>query len=595
MEMQSRFNYLNLPLAAMGILFVLSLSGCQQSVMTIPRFMSEKGVNVEAFLPAESLLVAKFGSRDADQLDALKILNGYFPNDPLGAIVTEFNQGFKNGTNLTELGLNYEQDVLPILNNKSQFFMAMSSRQEVLPPGTLETASSPKVSFSLAMTIADEAKFDALLDTQIKKNLLKKEDYNGQSIYSQVTQTGGEAYLSKYMDTVFLTSNLELLKTGLNNVKANTNLLGENKAYARAMAAYKPNLAVAYVNLAESLGLFKGSDAKSGEEVAKMLSGTDAANIESEMLILTAEKDGIRMTSRVLGKNGVDLTKSPQAASVQAYLLKKIPAVSPIFYFEGTLLKSYYENLMKTLGSDTEAADGVNQMKEFLKAQGLDLEKDILTYMDKGVALLLEDTGTPIPGIGIYLDATSNLEGATKTVQALNKGFEALLAEASAQSPEILMLLSKEEVKTGKLWKFKLNLDGILAAAPSALSKKLSGQKVELYYGLLDDGVMTISLKADLDKVYGGAQVVEKSTEFGQAMNYVGSESRGLAYLSPEQMIRLVDTYFALIADTTGQAPAIPGYDTAKRYLEPLKSLIVSGGAIKSDEVDAGFFLHIAQ
>ena len=169
MEMQSRFNYLNLPLAAMGILFVLSLSGCQQSVMTTPRFMSEKGVNVEAFLPAESLLVAKFGSRDADQLDALKILNGYFPNDPLGAIVTEFNQGFKNGTNLTELGLNYEQDVLPILNNKSQFFMAMSSRQEVLPPGTLETASSPKVSFSLAMTIADEAKFDALLDTQIKK------------------------------------------------------------------------------------------------------------------------------------------------------------------------------------------------------------------------------------------------------------------------------------------------------------------------------------------------------------------------------------------------------------------------------------------
>ena len=595
MEQKPKFNHLNPSVLIIGILLVFSLSACQQSVPAGQRFSSEKAVNIEAFMPVDTFLLAKIGTRDQDQLDVLKTLNGYFPNDPMGAFVTEFNQGFKESANLDKMNLDYEKDILPILNNKSQFFFSMSPGKDVSLASKDTTSASPKVNFNIAMTVADEGKFDALLDKQTANNLLKKEDYNGQTIYSEINKTDTSAYLSRYMDTVFMSTNQDLLKAGLDNVKANKDLLADNKVFQRGMSSYKPNMAIVYANLGEVIKLLGASEGKNSEEMAKALSGMDIENIESEILMMTAENNGIRIASKVFAKSGVDISKTKSAANMQAYLFKKIPAVAPIFYLEGSGLKISYEKMILAFGSDPEFTSGMTLMKDFLKTKGLDWEKDVLSFMDKGIAIVFEDTGTPIPGIGIYLDANSNLDGATKVALAINNGFDDLMAQALKESSDISMVLSKEEVKPGKLWKFKVNLDTVLTAAPSEIAKKLTGQKVELYYGLLDDGVMAITLKPDLEKIYAKDQMMEKNPEFSQAMKLVNGEHRGLAYFAPVQVVQLVDSYLKLIKDATGQAPTIPDYDSVKAAIMPLKSLIFSGGEMKADELSADFFLHIAQ
>lgn len=576
---------LNLLVAAMGILSVVSLAGCQQAVPSSERFASAQGVNVEAFMPADTFMFAKIGTNDQSQIDTLKVLNGYFPGNPVGQAIAQFNTGFKEGAELEKVGLTYEKDILPLINEKTQFFIGISPRA-----GDADN----KANFHVAMTVADTAKFDEILGKQVQANALKKEDYNGQTIYSEAESTGTPAFMTRYMDTVLLATSSETLKAGLDNVKANKDLFAENADFKKAMGMYKPNIAVIYANLPQVIAVLGEVDGANSAEMAKALAGTDAANIQSEVLMVTAEKEGIRIAAKVFGKDGTDLTKGKMAMNMPVYLMKKIPAVNPILYFEGSGLKASYETMLQTLNADPEFTKSMQEMKDFLASYQLDFEKDIMSFMDKGVAFVFDDTGTAIPSIGFYLDASSNPEGAAKVADRINKGFESALADAEKESPDIKMVISKQEVTPGKLWKFKLNLDILLTQVPSAIAQKLSGQKVELYYGLLDENILVLALKPDLEKVYGKDQTVEKSGEFSKALKFVGGQHGGAFYMAPAQVISLADTYIKMLQDSTGQA-SIPEYDAVKADITPLKSMIFSGGKVEKDNVTAEFFLHIAQ
>jgi hypothetical protein len=292
----------------LGVLSLLLFSGCQQqAIVSADRFTSSKGVKIEAMYPADTFLLAKFGTRDADQLANLKTLNAYFPNDPMGAIVKEFNAGFKDGANLEEVGLDYEQDILPILNDKSEVYFGIA-------PAPATTDESVPMNAVLALTIVDEAKFDALLNKQMEKNLLKKADYNGQAYFTEVDVSDTPAFIARVSDTVFVTTSLNVLQGGLDNLKSGKNPFGENKVYQRIINKYyQPSIAILYGDFAKATEFLANSSADGKEVLNTINSATpkeiNVGDIESEMLLLMAETDGVRMSAHILGKEGKDFTQ----------------------------------------------------------------------------------------------------------------------------------------------------------------------------------------------------------------------------------------------------------------------------------------------
>jgi hypothetical protein len=587
----SRVKYLTPAVLTLGVLSLFLFSACQQTPNVSGRFVSEKGVNIEAALPVDTFLLAKLGSRDAGQLSNLQTLNSYFPNDPLGSMVKEFNTGFKEGSKLEEAGLDYDKDILPILSPKTEVIAAIA-------PG--EGNSMDKIKGILAMTLADEVKFDGLLNKQVEKKVFKKESYNNQEYYTQLNESAEKAYILRLKDTAFVFTDLQSMKTGLDNLGIDKVGLAGNQAYQRAMQNYIPSIAFIYGDFAKVTEFLKntGSD---GDALTKALGGSrfesnGADAVESETVVITVEKEGVRFLATVLGKSGGDL-KKVGGAMEKSYLMHKINAKYPLIYSEAYGLRQAYDGFIKIAEKDAEMADGIKQMKEFLAAQDLDLEKDVLSFMDKGYAFVLEDTDSVFPALGIYLDAGSNAAGAAKVAGKIDKGLDEVWREMLVDSPQLSMLISKETVIPDQLWKYKLNLDPLLVDAPAEIAKKLSGQKVELYYGMLPENIFVIALKPDLEKTYGQSPIVFDGDEFKKALSYLKGADFGVTYLAPSQVFVYMDRVLKLVAEANGghSMGDMTQYQQAKNYVNPIKSFVTASRGIEKEKLVVEAFLHIGQ
>lgn len=586
---KNRLIPLSLNLLTLGVLSLLLFSGCQQAVESTARFTSKEGVKVEAFMPGDSFLLLKVGTRDADQLAGLKTLNAYFPNDPMGMIVSEFNQGFKKGANLDEIGLDYEKDIVPILSDKSEMYLALAPSREI-DPGA---AGKQSIGAVVAMTVADTGKFDNLIQKQLDKGKLIKNDYNGQTYYSQE----GVGYLVRYKDVVFVSTSLDFVKNGLDSLKNGKDLLAENANYMQAMDAYyKPSLAFAYGDFARVMD-FLAQTSANGEDVAKTLStfnpGTVAKDIQSEVITLVAGNDGLRLTANIVGREGSDFSKT-MGGIERVYLADKIPGKDAVVYTEGSNLRKTYDQFIELGRTDAAFGENFKQMQDYLTAQGLDLEKDVLTFMSKGFALALSDTGAVIPSLGVYLDASGNVDGAAKVVTKINSALDGVFLQAKMDSPELEILVRKEEVDPGKLWKYVINLDPILTQVPQVLSQKLSGQKIEFYYGLLADNTMVFAFNADLEKSFGKDQPVSQGKEYHKAMGYLSGADRAIGYLAPAQLV----TYFDRLVDVAkmvGMDSELLAYDLIRSYVLPLQSFSFGTVLIDKTHLRSEAFLHIGK
>ncbi len=591
MVSEARVKFLTPKFLALGVLSLFLFSACQQGPRVSGRFVSEQGVNIEAVLPADIFLLAKLGTSDPGQLSNLQTLNAFFQYDPLGSMVREFNAGFKEGADLQEIGLDYDRDILPILSPKTELFVAIA-------PG--EGNSLEKIRGLLAMTISDQVKFDGLMNKQVETSVFKKYSYNGQSYFTQKDEAADKVFIVRVKDTVFVFNDLQTMQKGLDNLSINNVALSGNQIYQRAVQNYQPSIAFIYGDFSRVIDFMKSAGSE-GEDALKVLGGANLqengiASIESETLLVTVEKEGIRLAATVLGKSGGDLRKVSGDVE-KSYLLSRIPAKYPVIYTEAYNLRQAYDSFIKIAEQDLEMSDGISQLRDFLTGQGLDLEKDLLSFMDKGYAFVMEDTDSVIPALGFYLDAGSNVDGAIKVSGRINQGLDDLWQQATAESPELSMFVSKEEVIPGKLWKYKLNLDPLLADAPAEISKKLSGQKIELYYGVLQENVFVIALKPDLEKVYGKSPVVVESDEFKKALSYLKGAEVGVTYLAPSQVFVYMDRMLKLAEEANGgQSLAdMTQYQQLKSYIAPIKSLSTASKGVEKEKIAVEAFLHIGQ
>lgn len=567
---------------ALGVLLSLFLAGCQQSADKVAgRIVSDKGVNIENLLPGDLLFVAKVGTADQGQINLFKELTGYFPNDPVGALITEFNKGFKEGAKFDEVGLDYEKDILPILSERSMVVFAAA--------GNSNGSEKPKL--YLAMTVADQAKMDSLLNKQLEKGLLSKDKYADFDYYSEKSNTDQPAYFARTQDVLFVTNSLDEMKKSLDSLKTGKSTLADNKLYQQMNAKNPASLGFLYADLPGTLNFLKNSGQETDEFKQAITAFAQTESYEKlagELIVLSAEKNGLRLSTYLSAKDGNDLK---DLIGSKTYLAKEIPAGDTLMYVESANFKKAFKQFFDTLAKDPANGNPEQEMKTALAAAGFDYEKDILAMLEKGFALVIEDSGSVIPSMGVYVDVSGNIEAAGRVAAIMDKSIDGMLLEAKAQSPETEMLLKKEVVEAGKLWKLKLNLDALLVGAPQEIGKKLTGQKIEFYYGILKDKMMVLALKPDLEKVYGQGKSVADGEEYKFAQRSLGNADVGMSYISPEQSFIYIDRLMKLAA-SAGAPIDTTEYEKVKSSMMPIKSL--SGSSKMEGQMFLSqIFIHI--
>ena len=580
----------------LGVLFLVGLSGCQ-NVTSSDKFVSAGGVNIEAMLPANMVVFIKAGTKDKTQLEAMKILNGYFPNNPLGKITEQFNQGLKDGSKLEEEGLSFEKDLLPMISDQTELYFAVS------PKDGLDDLKNPEALF--AMTLADQSKFDQIVKAELDKGKLQKVDYNGAVLYTKIQDsTAGvdqSGYFARVNDVAFMATSKVQAQSILDNLKNNQVKVADNKAFQKAKSKNQESLLLAYIDLNKLLSLMsKASGDEEGVQTLKQAlktSGVDVVDVdvlESETISVSAEREGLSLNISVFTKAKADLSKLKMVEIGPMYLAKKIPAVSTLIYLESSGLKGFYQSLVANVGSVATMAKDLQAMKVSLSEQGMDLDKDLLSFLDKGYALSIDDSGFLIPNFGFYLDASSNPDGAVKVAKKLDEVVNQMLNNANINSPQFSTVLTREEMVPGKLWKIKFVPDLFLTALPQIVAKKLSGQKYELYYGLNADNVLLVAFQPDLERNWGGSTNVASGQEFSIAEKFIKGADKGVTYLSPNQVVIMLDRLMNLAVET-GAPVDRTEYDLVKSYLIPVKSVIFGYKGMEQGIVQSLAFIHIAQ
>lgn len=571
------------------------ITGCQQSPKK-ERFSSAKGINIESFFPADTFMLFKIGTGDQEQLKNLAEMNSYFPNDPLKFIVDEFNNGFEEGAELDEYGISYKEDILTMINERSEFYFAMT-------PGELEDGGAPD--FVIAITLSDEGKLNSLLAFQEIKGKLIQKNYHNRPYFVEVTENTADtsAYFTRVDDVLFVATDEKLLHKGLDNIAIGENLLSQNPVYSRALIDYVDSVLLVYADF-EKLVYFldKSAELNEGENFMEKfgvpgLQTEKVLDIESEVIIAKIEDEGIRVTIDILGKDGTDFLVT--AGDMKpSYLMNKIPAITPMIYVEGYNLRQSIDSFLALANSDIEGIDpdfkeGIAQMEQFFVSQNLDLEGDILPFLDKGFAFVYQDNQSLVPGMGLYVDVTGNLDGAVKVSQMINQALTDLWEQALVESPEMEMFVQKEDIVPSKLWKFGLNINALLAGQSGPLQKKLSGQAIEFYYGILEDGVMTFALEPNLENRYGNEDVVSADSGFKKAISYLNGADVGVTYIAPGAVFEYIDRIMQLAREEGMPASDLVDYEVIKSYVMPIKSIV--GASSYSDlHIGMQMFVHIA-
>jgi|GEM_PF-5241537 len=592
-----RVNYFTPKVLTLGFLSLLLLSACQQSFGE--RFTSEKGVKIESLLPADTFLFFKLGSRDGDQLANLKTLNGYFSNNPMGALEKGIREIFRSELDLEGTGLEYQKDIAPMIGSNSELYFAFAP----MKAGDSPLKKYPFTAMS-ALTLANSAPFELLIGKQVEKNMFKKADYNGQAYYILVDQSKENLYVTCLEDTVFLTDNEDDLKNGVDNWKTGKNLFAKNSAYQKIISkGYQPSVAFLYLDFAKLFEIISTVNDSDSEFLAGFKAGMKTGlsqknaldKIESEILLIKAESEGLRFLVNIAAKDGSDLIESSSFVPEKAaYLAGKIPAQAPIFYGEGSNLNIVYKEVLQSAEWDAELKANLSQIESFLKAQNLDLEKDILSFLDKNFALVFEDNTSMIPSFGFYADISSNSEAAVKLMTKIDQSLVKIYDQANKDIPGLFMFLNREEVLAGKLWKFKLNLSAILAQTPPEVADKFKEQKVEFYYGVLPENILVFALKPDLEKIYGKSPTVSDSQEFKKTRGYFKENWLAVSF-APAQLFVYMDRLIEVFDANASSMEELIGYQNIKAYISPLKSFSFGNKVATKEAAHAEIFLHISK
>ncbi len=554
------------------------ISGCMNKVDGDSVLVSDAGIKVESLLPSDVWMVFKFGSDDQTQLENMNKLAAKFPTNPLEFINQAMGEGFNQ--DFEKYGLSYEKDLLPAIGEDWQVMFAMA--------GDIENDPEPQMIFAIVPN--DAQRIEDML-AKLVEDGGEIEQYKEYNIYFNPAES---IFFTRYEDIWLVANTGEIIKESLDNVGNGTRLLADKK-YQSGVQRMQDQYGFFFINPGYVFSqIQKDQDASEGlKEVQKMLD--IASTVRGEFFGLTMEEDGIRVKGFIamdMGKwKELDLPVFDYSA-MQSYLYKQLPGDNVALYMESANMKLSIEMMIEMYSDMREMANVISMVKGSLMMNGLDLEDDLLVFMDKGYVFELQTGDGLIPYFGFYVDASSSPESAKKVMTKISDGIGGYFREEGVDE-KVLDAVKNEQVECGgECYMFTFDFNELPADAKENVVPELMKEPIKFSYGVNSDNLAYFTLYPDFgEEEY---ETLEQNTDFQEAMKYIEGYDLQVSYLDIDLFLAYVDRWVQFGMSLEGNGDDTAEYDLVMEYLKPFKFMVMGAKEISDEELEMEGFIKIA-
>ncbi len=554
------------------VLSVIFIVGCMNKVDGESVLISEEGVKVESFFPSDVWVVFKLGSNDRNQIQNMNKLAEKFPINPLEFINQSIADGFNE--DLEKYQLSYENDLLPALGDNWQVMFAMA--------GDIENDSEPQMLF--AIVPKDAQKIEELFEKLVKEGG-EVVEYKQNSIYRNPAES---AFFARYEDVWLMGNSMEIIKESLDNVGNSTRLLADRN-YQSGVGKMQDQYGFFFINSGPFFSQIQKNQ-KASEELEGVQKMLDiVSTVRGEFFGLTMEEEGMR----IKGFIATDMGKWKELGlpvlddlMMRPYLYKQLPGDNVAMYTESMNMKLSIEMMMDVYLEMREMADVISTVKGFLMMNGLDLEDDLLVFMDKGYAFELQTGEGLLPYLGFYVDASSSPKSAKKVMAKIFDGIGEVIDE------KLLDVVKNEQVECGgECYMFTFDFNELPDKAKEDVVPELMREPVKFSYGLNGDNLAYLTLYPDFAAV--GYETLEQNSDFQGAMKYIeGYDSQGF-YVDIEEFLEYADRWVQFGVNLEKNGKDMSQYDMVMEYLKPFKFMVMGVKEISNEELEMEGFIKI--
>ncbi|MBU0668246.1 DUF3352 domain-containing protein [Patescibacteria group bacterium] len=530
--------------------------------------ITAQGVKVESVFPRDTMILFKFGSEDAAQNDAFNKLLAFFPGDLNRGLKSTVAQGFISNFE----GADMQED---------EFIAALGDNFRVMIgiiPGDLTMYGEPNT--ILVMEVKDAALIEKRMNKAVLSGIGSGRRYGIFKIYAG---SGDGAFIATYKDVVVMTNGLKQMEDSLDRLVAGGKSLLSNAAYQKGLGKAPSSFSYLFIDPQVSRQQFgENFSSDDGSDLKKIMD-----MLEGEFFAFSAEPDGVRINGYIYGdpKKWEEMEKLFNIEKGPAYLFDRLPGEDVILYLEGFNLGSG----AKVVEAIYENMEGFSQifptMRLYLAFNGLDLERDILSFMDKGFAVAFYGGDSWLPKLGVFIDASSNKAAAENVMAKIFDGIEGLLVSIKS-NPEYAMMgidefLNHDSSATNNGTDYGLIVDLEKMAAAGGGDFETVGfdaTNVEFHYGVRSDELAYFALFKDFDEQ--AYTTLGKEKAFVDVRGDISGFDYQMVYLNIVNGLRYLDK--------------VEEFDPSVRsYIAPFKSLILSSKKSLSGEEDVQGFIRI--
>jgi len=556
------------------IVSITVLTGCDKKAQLHDSELSSEGVALENYLPIDAMIAFTINKQDPNQQQKLSELGELFPEETVQLMYESIMEEIQ--LELDQKNLSFDNDIAPAFGENHRMLMAMGSDVE-----SLKEEDMPEV--YLAATLEDKAKMAELVDKLADEGYAKSTEFGATILDNE----DNDFYLALYKDTMLLTNKKLLRHEALKRMNNNEESLLSNPLYKEANANLaKPDFANFYINYEHYFDLI--TQLQEEEYPLKIKEDLKMAIAVS----LYAEEEGVRMLTSPAFEgdfNFRDLTFN------EPYLYRGIPGKNLIMYAEVYDFKKIIEMSLDLYEWDEETSKEMRKAELIIKKTiGLDLKEDVLSWMDKGFAMILQRNDSMVPAISFYVDASSNPEGAQELIDlldsAISQAYDGMLA-TEEPGVDVAQMVKKEVVEVGKsdINKFSFDFSSmtdeeLLAAG---LPSGIFTEPIEFYYGLTTNNYFVVSTYSGLDKNFEDFVSVGSVMEVEEGRKYIKAYPYNLSYISFEEGFKYVDQVLEAMEKVEGpmDEEARKAYELVKGFFAPIQYMIAGD----QEEQSAGF------
>lgn len=551
--------------------FTLTLTGCNKYELPQSK-LSPQGVGLENYLPKDVMMVMTINKQDPIQKEKLDQLGALFPEETVKKIYENFVKEVQ--LELDQVELSFEEDILAAFGENNRILFAMNGDFE-----QGEEDKKPNPELYIASTFQDAEKMQALIDKLAENGAEKGE------LFGAATLDDKDMYLAIYKDTILITNKENLRHEALKRMNNNEESILNNDLYKEANEQLP----------ADNFGDFYMNYENYFNFVSQLQEEDYPFTFRKDMKMaiamgLYAEDDGVRMLSSLANQGGFNLR---DLTFHEPYLYAGIPGKNLIMYAEVYDFKKIVDMSLDMYEWDEETSKEMRKAELLIKKTlDLDLKEDVLTWMDKGFAMVLQRNDSMIPAFSFYIDASSNPEGAQKVIELLDTAISQVYDEVLANPDpgmDIEKMIKKEVVQVGKsdMNKFSFDFTGMSDAEllAAGLPSGIFTEPIEFYYGLTNNNYFVISTYSGLDKDFGEGFVSVGSTmEVSEGRELIKDYPYNLSYISFEEAFKYIDQIFTDMEKIEGpmEEDGREAYELIKAFLSPVKYMIAADQKMKS-------------